>query len=80
MRRIQITKRSDKKWHIEAPGCIVNITHSLIDTTGHEVTSVEILCDDADGMGNAAWRLRDFESRKGMNVRVRNVKKHEGWL
>ena len=44
MRRVSITKRSDKRWHIEAPGCIVNITHSLIDTSGHvEEETIKVL-------------------------------------
>lgn len=61
-KRINVTSRS-QPLHIEAPGCIVNITHGLRDSDGREVTSVEILCD-------ADFKLPDHNDRTGVNVRV----------
>jgi hypothetical protein len=43
--------------HIEAPGCIVNIYHSLTDTEGRSVTRVDIRADQY--AGEPKWTLPD---------------------
>jgi hypothetical protein len=35
--------------HIEAPGCIINVWPYLVDADGHDVTTIEVKCDDHAG-------------------------------
>lgn len=68
MRRIHIGPRSAKVWHIEAPGCVVNIRHGLRDDDGHEITSIQVIRDQAQG---EAWSFPDYQHADALNVRVR---------
>lgn len=49
MRRITIPDKRRKNgpdvWHIEAPGCIINVRPYLRNAVGERVTSIEILPD-----------------------------------
>lgn len=50
MRTISFSgKRGTRVLHVEAPGCIVNITKRLTDTLGREVTRVDIHADQYHG-------------------------------
>ena len=66
MRRIQISERARSNvTHIEAPGCIVNITHGLSEArTGRGVTSIEVI-------PNSDCDLPDATGQRVVNVRVR---------
>jgi hypothetical protein len=57
--------------HIEAPGCIVNITVGLHDREGRDVTAVEITADGDRYSGEPQWWL-DGETRY-VNHRVIQV-------
>lgn len=58
MRTIQFSgKRGARKLHIEAPGCIVNITKQLTNSDGQAVTSVQISADQYEG---DRWTLPDL--------------------
>ena len=46
MKSIIHTVSMKQPLHIEAPGCIVNISAGLTDGEGNEVTTVQIQCDD----------------------------------
>lgn len=52
------SNRGSRRLHIEAPGCIVNITKNLHDTEGREVTRIDIKCDDYSG--DPAVTMPDF--------------------
>ena len=70
---VVLSKRSRHRMlHVEADGCIVNITRGLTDRSGRAVTSVEIMCDRTT---DETWSLVDFDNRTGMNVRA--VRTHE---
>jgi hypothetical protein len=69
MKTIVISNRSKHKLlHIEAPGCIVNITVGLTDTAGNGITSIAIKCDEY--AGDPKCYLPDFDNGKNLNVRV----------
>ena len=73
MKTVVISERSkDKKLHIEAPGCIINIHVGLVDMDGRKVTSVSIKCDQY--AGEPRWLLPDFNFAEALNVRVREEK------
>lgn len=56
MRTITISERSRCKWlHIEAPGCIINITIGLHDSDGRPVTNVSVAADGYRYAGEPAW-------------------------
>jgi len=57
--------------HIEAPGCIVNITPGLSGAGGRQVTSIEIICDQY--AGEQHWYLPDINADRpprATNIRV----------
>jgi|WetSurSiteA1Bulk_404760.scaffolds.fasta_scaffold01527_9 hypothetical protein len=60
-----------KGLHIEAEGCIVNITENLIDIKGRRVTSIQIIPDKYAGEkpwkrigGCANIRIIEMKSKK----------------
>ena len=55
----------------QCSGCIINIRHGLADVEGRRVTSIQILADSADGMGEPAWTLPDFHDTQQLSIRVR---------
>jgi len=61
--------RGSKGLHIEAEGCIVNITEGLIDRKGRPVTSIEIIPDKY--AGEREWKRVGSYA----NVRVIQLKK-----
>lgn len=76
MKSLSFTKsnRSDNVLHIETEGAIVNIYVGLHDGEGREVTTIEVLPDNADRGGE--WSLGDAADQRAANVRlVRNEPK-----
>lgn len=72
MKTVTISERSKHKLlHIEAPGCIVNITVGLTDSSHHAITAVHIKCDES---GEESSRLPDFGDTTHLGVRVRMLK------
>lgn len=41
--------RKEKLLHIEAEGCIINVTIGLIDMDGHKITNISIITDQYAG-------------------------------
>lgn len=71
MRTVRFYPRRASTLHIEAPGCIVNITTTLTDTEGRKVTAIEIIADRYKG---EEWHMPDFNQTQAMSVRVREGK------
>lgn len=68
--------RSGNLLHIEVPGAIVNIRVNRVSPDGHEMTVIEIKCDD---YADDTWRVEDKEKRiKYVNVAV--VKQPNDWV
>ena len=61
-------KRGARKLHIEAPGCIVNITKNLHDREGRQVTRVDVRADQY--AGDTPWVLPETGSGDFIGVRV----------
>lgn len=53
--------------HVEAPGCIVNITKGLGSTDGEDVTHVEIIAHDSEG-----WEIKanGLVRRRSLGMRL----------
>ena len=60
--------RGARTLHVEAPGCIVNITKGLRDTEGREVTRVDIQCDNFAGEPRVS--IPDYNGAKYLSFRV----------
>lgn len=56
---------SARRLHIEAPGCIINITGNLHDVEGREVTRVDIQCDRNTGAGENLVTIPDMPTDDG---------------
>lgn len=57
------TNRSDNVLHIETDGAIVNVYVGLHDEDGHDVTTVEVLPDDASRGGEWKFPPDQLQSR-----------------
>ena len=74
--RISVRSTLDKgTLHIEAPGCIINITPRMTNTEGQPVTSIEVI-PDRDRFGEK-WEMASIFPRSGVNVRVIQTKKED---
>jgi len=71
VRTISLTRRSKKQpLHIEAPGCIINITTGLSDADGNAVTHISISASGDRYSGEPAWWIDGKEGEDGLAVRV----------
>lgn len=78
MKVINISEKSKfDTWHIEAPGCIINVYPKLRTESGHRVTRISI---SADRMEGEQWFLPDFKEQEGIGVRVVEKKNGDGKL
>lgn len=74
MKTVRISKRMEKNretLHIEAPGCVINITPGLVGAGCRNVTSVEIVCDRY--AGEQHWYMPDLDADNpphATNIRV----------
>ena len=60
--------RGSRTLHIEAPGCIVNITKNLHDSESRQVTRVDVKADQFSG--DTQWVLPEFGNRAFVGIRV----------
>ncbi len=71
MRRIALNPHSrEKLLHIEAPGCIINITIGLTDPNGHPVTPIDITADSERYSDGPSWYENGIKGALGRNVRI----------
>lgn len=70
-RNISISRTSrHKTLHVEAPGCIINITVGLSDDDGREVTRIAVSADGDRYAGDPQWWIDGTKSQNGHAVRV----------
>lgn len=72
MRSISIGRRSARVLHVEAPGCVVNIHHGLLDSNGQPVTAISIQADCF--AGETPWLINGESGRNGQTVRLVQTK------
>ena len=71
MRTITISERSRcKRLHIEAPGCLINITIGLHDSDGRPVTNVTVAADGNRYAGEPAWWVDAEPGEAGRAFRI----------
>jgi hypothetical protein len=69
MRRINLTRKS-KPLHVEAPGCIVNITPGLTDQQGRPVVHISVGADGDRYAGDVPWWINGEKGNAGHGLRV----------
>lgn len=69
MRTVSLTRKSGML-HIEAPGCIVNITPGLTDTEGRAVVNVSVSADGNRYAGDPEWWVDGQRGNDGIGLRI----------
>lgn len=69
MKTVRLARKS-KMLHIEAPGCIVNITPGLTDVNGRMICRVDVNANGDRYAGDPQWWVEGEAGNRGLGLRV----------